>query len=124
MKALILAAAFALTAAPVMAEPVDLVCSGTFDWYGQDYGSAPLSGVHVVVHEQVVEVSGFKAYTGLYSIDRTKGDDAVIVFNSGLWNGSINRFDGQLTLYKCSDMQCGRWQHSASATCTKAEPLF
>jgi len=124
MKRLIIAAALALCASPAWAEPVDLVCSGEFSWFGESYGSAPVSGIHVVVTADQVEVSGFRYYSGSYAIDPSKGDEASIFFISGLWMGSINRYSGELIVNKCKETGCASMDHAVNATCGKADPLF
>tara|TARA_R110000868_G_scaffold231928_1_gene485382 strand:+ start:1271 stop:1615 length:345 start_codon:yes stop_codon:yes gene_type:complete len=77
-RLIIITAALALSVSPAWAEPVDLECEGTLSWMGESGGSGPISGIHIVVRGEQVEVSGLSIYSASYSVDRSKGEEALI----------------------------------------------
>lgn len=126
MKNLIIAAALTLSATPAWAEPVELECEGNLHTFKEDVSPYPVSGIRLLIDEDHnrVDVSGLSLYSALYAIDPGKGDAAIIVFDYGLWKGSINRYNGALALSKCTTSECARYDHVVNATCGKADPLF
>jgi len=125
MKPLLLAAVFtALTALPAAAEPVELVCNGSMFIYGENYQSQPVEGIHILIGDSTVQVSGNRFYSGTYSINRSSGDAALVMFDLGLWGGDVNRYSGNLGLMKWKDDDRKKVEHSVSAKCGKAYPLF
>jgi hypothetical protein len=125
LKPLLFAAALAaVTALPANAEPVELVCNGTQYWTGEDHGSMQINGIHILVGDQTVEVSGTRIFAAIYPIDRDDSDAARVVFTLGLWGGSINRYSGELALSKHTDDTQKTVEHLINAKCGKADPLF
>jgi hypothetical protein len=124
MKHLIAASVLTILALPAAAAPVELVCNGTLHWYGDSHGSSLVNGIHILVGDDAVQVSGTTLYAATYRITRENSDAAVIRFSFGLWAGSINRYSGELTLNKWSDTAEMKVDHSINATCGKADPLF
>lgn len=123
-KHLIAAAALTIFALPAAAAPVELVCKGTLHWYGENYHSQPVDGVHIRIGDSTVQVSGTLLYSAAYALDRGNSDAALVMFDYGLWGGSINRYSGELGLYKFKDTDRRKMEHSINATCGKADPLF
>lgn len=123
MKRLIIAAALALSASPAVAEPVELVCEGTL--HGISEKPVPVDGIHILITEDRVVVSGSPYYSGSYIIDVSKSDAAQVNFDHGeYWGGFINRYSGSLVLQKSSDAEKEKIDHVINANCGKADPLF
>lgn len=124
MKRLIAAATLVMLPLSAAAAPAELVCEGTLYWYGEKSGSMPISGIHILVADETVQVSGTALYSATYPIDREKSDAARVVFDLGLHTGDINRYNGKLGLVNWTDDTKTNFNNIISATCGKADPLF
>jgi hypothetical protein len=127
MKRLIIAAALALSASPALAEQVDLECEGNLYVSDSQPENWRVSGIRVIIMEDddTVVVAGLPPFSATYTIDPSKGDAARIeFFFSDLWQGSINRYNGELQLLKCAKADCKSFDNVVQATCGKAGPLF
>jgi hypothetical protein len=123
MKPLLLAAALtAVTTLHAAAAPVELVCNGELHMNAEK--PIPINGIHIMIGDDTVQVSGFNWYAATYRIDREKSDAASVSFTSGLWGGSINRYSGELGLTKWADETKKKLEHFIKAGCNKADPLF
>lgn len=125
MKPLLLAAALtAVIALPAGAEPVELVCNGKIHWYGENRGSNAVNGIHILVRDNTVEVSGTATFAATYPIDRDDSDAARLVFRLDLWGGALNRYSGELSMNKWTNEDQSSFDYWLIATCGKADPLF
>jgi hypothetical protein len=127
MKPLLLAITFTLTAAPALADPVDLECEGTMWLMGTKANSWHVSGIRVIIVEDAgtVVVAGEPLFSATYTIDLSKGDAARLeFFFADRWQGAINRYNGELQLLRCAKADCKSFDNVVQATCAKADPLF
>ncbi len=125
MKRLIAAICLSTLALPAMAEPVELVCNGTLERYGELSPPSEIKGMHLLVGPRTVVVSGGNHLEPTtYTIDRQESDAASLVFNSGRWFGVLNRYSGELTLMPEYKTDVTEFRGHLDATCGKADPLF
>lgn len=124
----LIAAALTLFALPATAEPVELACNGTLHRRGDVPGESPMNGMHILVGENTVVVSGGNHIEPTtYSVDSEASDAASLFFSSGRWEGSLNRYSGELLLWPVRQPEVtksAQFKGWLAATCGKADPLF
>ena len=125
MKLAIATCVVAILALPATATPVELVCNGTLTRSDEIGLGTPINGMHLLVGNKTVVVSGGNHLDPVtYTVDAAESDAASLVFSSGRWFGILNRYSGELSMLPEPDTNRRRGQTMLEAKCGKAEPLF
>lgn len=126
----ILVCAFLLLASPLSAARADQVVKFSCDselkiYKGNLPGSYPLRGIYVEISGQQVRVVGASGFDGTYIAVR---NDERMMFlrhpSDPLYEGNLNRINGDLWLVKWSDKNKSSSQMSVSGECRPYKPLF
>lgn len=120
-----------LVAGEALAQPdvTRLQCDGKYSNFLSGHRDVPSKGGYVEIHKSSVKVVSIVGFEGTYNVHTTNEAQLSFVHpEDKLFQGSINRFSGQLQLHQQSKNpragDFGGFDQLWEGTCTPARRLF